>query len=70
MTPLLGSTILPAWLDVGTRRVRLGEVVRRAQSESELDPGQWNDLTELARDVAILAVAHAMRAEVSVLYDA
>ena len=69
MEVLLSSDVLREEYVIGTRRVRLGEVVRRAKVDSALAAADWNDLSEIERTFWVVAALFALRAEVEIVYD-
>jgi hypothetical protein len=70
MDGLLGSSVLAPEIVIGARRVQLGEIVRRAQQDSELSPADWNHLEPIERDWWLVAAIYAMRDEATTVYDA
>lgn len=60
---LMGSSLLPAIIRIGTKDVQLGDVVRRAHLDSGLSVDEWNALKELTREHLLARVVYEMRAE-------
>lgn len=60
---LLGSSLLPAMIDVGSEaEVQLGTIVQRAHEESGLTWQEWNALDEADREARLAGVVTALRA--------
>jgi len=60
---LMGSSLLPALIDINGTSVQLGDVVRHAQKASELSVGEWNNLDPLKREHFLAAIIYRMREE-------
>jgi hypothetical protein len=55
---------------IGTRKVQLGEIIRRAQQDSELSVEEWNRLEPIEKDWWTVATVYALRDEAATVYDA
>jgi hypothetical protein len=60
---LYGSSLLPALIWIGKTEVQLGDIVRRAQKDSNLSADEWNALEELEREAFLAKTVYGMRAE-------
>lgn len=60
---LMGSSLLPSIIRIGSKEIQLGEVVRRAFAESGLTVDEWNALKELTREHLLARVVYEMRDE-------
>ena len=60
---LIGSSLLPALIDINGVSVQLGDVVRRAQKASELSVSEWNNLEPHQREYFLTATIYKMREE-------
>ena len=62
---LNGSSTLPALIEIGTEQVQLGDIVRSAFNQSELDVASWNALDDADRDARLQAVIDIIRTSVA-----
>lgn len=62
-TTLLGSSKLPAIVEVGAYKVQLGGIVVAAQAASDLTPNGWNDLPEADREERLAAMIERLTNE-------
>ncbi len=62
---LNGSSTLPALIEIGTEQVQLGDIVRIAFDQSELDVASWNALDDADRDARLQAVIDIARTAVA-----
>lgn len=68
-TALLGSSVLPAVVEVGGGEVQLGVVVRAAFHASGLGEDAWNALPEAEREAKLIVALDELRAAASPAND-
>ncbi len=59
---LLGSSVLPAVVEIGAKSVQLGTIVAAAHSTSTLTTEEWNGLAEPQREALLALQLDAMKA--------
>jgi hypothetical protein len=60
---LLGSSLLPALINIGGVDVQLGDVVCRAVHDGKFSAFSWNALDPLEREGYLARAVYEMRAE-------
>lgn len=60
---LHGSSTLPSLVAIGAAEVALGDIVRRAFTDSGLAVADWNGLTDAERDARLAATIATLEAE-------
>lgn len=60
---LLGINLLPVRVYIRGKEVSLGDLVRRSFADSRMTAAEWNDQTELERDLRLVNTYYAMREE-------
>lgn len=58
---LLGSCVFPSMVNLGSTTVQLGDVVRWAFYKSKMTRKQWNEMSELDRDLLLVRAFYEMR---------
>lgn len=64
------DSVLPAYIDIGARRVAVEDVAARARFDNDMSVEEWATLQPLERDMWLVAVAHTMRSEAERGFDA
>ncbi len=61
---LFGSSVLPPELVIGGKTVQLGDVVRRAYQDAQVQSIEaWNDIDPIVREFMLVKAIYKMREE-------